>query len=103
DKSVMVSAELWLTEPDMAAFDFKKLYYIEQLSAYFIVNKISNYVQGKPVKCELIKVDYGKRMDAVPNSEIINVTLQDGNKAVIDFVVNVNLPLKLQISPNNAF
>jgi hypothetical protein len=103
DKSLMVSAELWLTETDMASFDFKKLYYIEQLSAYFIVNKISNYVPGKPVKCELVKVDYGKRQEVLPNALINNVTLQDGNKAIIEFEMNTELPATLQISPNNAF
>lgn len=103
DKAVMVSAELWLTEADMAAFDFKKLYYIEQLSAYFLVNKIINYIPGKPAKCELIKVDYGSRQEVVPNAVINNITLQDSNKAVVEFEVNAELPATLQISPNNAF
>ena len=46
------------TDDDVCNFDFKKLYYIRQLSNYFIVNKIINYIPGKPVKCELVRVLY---------------------------------------------
>ena len=56
--SLMVSAEIMLTEADMCNFDFKKLYYIRQLSNYFLVNKINNYIPGKPTKCELVRVLY---------------------------------------------
>ena len=56
DKACIVTAEMYLKDTDMINFDFKKRYYIEQLGANFIVNKITNYVPGKPVKCELIRV-----------------------------------------------
>lgn len=58
DKAQIVTAEFWLTDNDVANFDFKKLYYLEQLSSYFIMNKINNYVPGKPTKCDLVKVQY---------------------------------------------
>lgn len=54
----IISAEIWLTDVDIANFDFKKLVYIEQLSSYFIVNKINNYIPGKVTKCELVRVQY---------------------------------------------
>jgi hypothetical protein len=54
----VITAEFWLTEADVANFDFKKLYYIEQLSSYFIMNKINNYIPGKITKCELVGVAY---------------------------------------------
>lgn len=57
DKACIVTADLYLKDTDVINFDFKKRYYIEQLGANFIVNKINNYIPGKPVKCELIKVD----------------------------------------------
>ncbi|MDV6169544.1 hypothetical protein R1T16_14000 [Flavobacterium sp. DG1-102-2] len=56
DKACIVTAELLLKDTDIINFDFKKRYYIEQLGANFIMNKIINYIPGKPVKCELIKV-----------------------------------------------
>jgi hypothetical protein len=57
-KSLVVTAELWLTDNDVINFDFSKLYYIEQLSGYYIMNKINNYVPGKITKCELVHVPY---------------------------------------------
>ncbi|RZJ75866.1 MAG: hypothetical protein EOO45_04270 [Flavobacterium sp.] len=59
---VMVNAELYLNDNDVVNFDFKKLYYIEQLSSHFIVNKINNFITGKPVKCELVRVQYAPSM-----------------------------------------
>lgn len=56
DSACIVTAEMLLKDNDITNFDFKKRYYIEQLGASFIINKITNYVPGKPVKCELIKV-----------------------------------------------
>ena len=55
-KSRVVTAELWLSEADVSNFDFKKRYYIEQLSGTFLINKINNYIPGKPVQCELLRV-----------------------------------------------
>lgn len=58
NKAVLVDAEIYLTEKDIVDIDFSKLYWIEELNSYFILNKISNF-QGKgSTKCELIKVDY---------------------------------------------
>jgi hypothetical protein len=56
EKALIVTVELWLKDTDIANFDFRKLYYFEQLSACFMMNKISNYVQGRPTKCELVRV-----------------------------------------------
>lgn len=57
-KSRVITAELWLTDTDVINFDFKRLYYFEQLSGYFIMNKINNYIPGKVTKCELVHVPY---------------------------------------------
>lgn len=54
--SRVITAELWLSEADVSKFDFKKRYYIEQLSGTFLINKINNYIPGKPVQCELLRV-----------------------------------------------
>ncbi|KAF2518260.1 hypothetical protein E0W68_09555 [Flavobacterium salilacus subsp. salilacus] len=61
--SKIIEAEMWLSETDIVNFDFKKLYYIKQLSNYFIVNKIKDYVSGKPTKVELIRVLYAGEED----------------------------------------
>ncbi|MEW5675550.1 hypothetical protein ABGT15_04495 [Flavobacterium enshiense] len=53
----IINAVFWLTPNDIANFDFRKLYYIEQLGGSFLINKITNYKVNKPVTVELIKVN----------------------------------------------
>ena len=55
-KAQVITVELYLTDADVADFDFRKLYYLEQFGAYFIMNKISNYISGKTVKCEMVRI-----------------------------------------------
>lgn len=72
DRSLIVTAELWLNEDDVANFDFKKLYYIEQLASHFIMNKIVNYVPGTPTKCEMIRVHYTPPAPRRPKVTLLN-------------------------------
>lgn len=58
ESSLIINVELYLKDIDITNFDFRKVYYIDRLSGYFLVNKINNYVSGKPVKCELVRVNY---------------------------------------------
>jgi hypothetical protein len=58
NKAKLIQAEINLKPIDIYNFDFSKLVYIGQLSSYYLVNKINNYVKGKPIKVELIEVDY---------------------------------------------
>lgn len=58
EKALIVNTEMYLNDTDVANFDFKKLYYIDALSGYFLVNKINNYIPGKLTKCELVRVNY---------------------------------------------
>ncbi|MEE1898028.1 hypothetical protein V1389_06765 [Flavobacterium rakeshii] len=58
EKALIVNAEMFLNDTDITNFDFKKLYYIDALSGYFLVNKINNYIPGKLTKCELVRVNY---------------------------------------------
>lgn len=58
NKSKIFHVDLNLSTNDVNDFDFRKLIYIDQFGSYFLVNKISNYVQNKLTRCELIKVDY---------------------------------------------
>lgn len=59
NRALVVTAQLYLSEHDVANFDFNTFYYIEQLGGSFLVNKINNYIPGKPVTCELIRVRQG--------------------------------------------
>ncbi|MFL9845078.1 hypothetical protein [Flavobacterium rhizosphaerae] len=85
----IITADLWLNDVDIANFDFKKLYYIEQLASYFIMNKINNYIPGKPVKCEMLRVLYAPVPD-YPQSGIIITDAQQltGNEYSVTFIVN---------------
>jgi hypothetical protein len=96
DHAALVTAEMYLTEADIAKFDFKKLYYIEQLSSYFIVNKINGYVQGKPVNCELVRVHYAQPGPALTAS-ISGITADALNRAVITFTATQPYTLQLWI------
>jgi hypothetical protein len=68
--SKMVDATIYLNETDIANIDFSKLYWIEQLSSYFILNKISNFTKKGITKVELIKVDYTGSSNAFPKTLI---------------------------------
>ncbi|MCR5863061.1 hypothetical protein LRS05_13405 [Flavobacterium sp. J372] len=70
NRSLMVSAELYLTDADICNFDFRKLYYIAALGDYFMVNKINNYIPGKPVKCDLVRVLY---TDEMPERKVLHI------------------------------
>lgn len=89
DRSLVVTAELFLTETDIANIDFKKLYYIKQLSNYFILNKVNNYVPGKPVKCELVRVVYNPFPDVQQPIKITKVIVNPGNYIRVYFDLNV--------------
>lgn len=65
NKAVIITAELWLKDIDIANFDFRKLYYIEQLSNYYLVNKINDYIPGRVTKCDLVRVLYSDPPEAL--------------------------------------
>lgn len=56
--SKIIDATIYLNENDIANMDFSKLYWIKQLSSYFILNKVNNFTKKGVTKVELIKVDY---------------------------------------------
>ena len=91
NKSKMISATFDLNFLDIKNFDFKSLIAIEQLSSYYLVNKITNYIKGKPTKCELIEVDYELINDAAylfPNTAtyiIINSFTINGCELTVNY------------------
>lgn len=76
NKTQLVTAEMYLNDSDIANFDFRKLYYIEQLGGYFLMNKINNYIPGKPVRCELLRIaSYSPDADARKNITMTKVVM----------------------------
>jgi len=65
DKAKLITCEFWFKKYDIANFDFSKLYFIPQLSSYYLVNKINNFVEGKATKVELIEVDYMTEIEII--------------------------------------
>jgi hypothetical protein len=93
DKSMVVTAELYLQENDVANFDFRKLYYIEQLGNYFIMNKINNFVPGKATKCELVRVLYASDSEnADLNQLFINNIIASGHTLQIFYTATFPSP-----------
>lgn len=81
--SKIIDATIYLNETDIANIDFSKLYWIKELSSYFILNKVNNFIKKGITKVELIKVDY-----AAPNNDPINVE-DNGFQLLIDIVKGV--------------
>lgn len=79
DKACIITAELWLSEGDIAQLDFLKLYYIEQLGSYFLLNKVNNYIPGKPTTCELVKVLFGETQQITREINITSFTSERNN------------------------
>lgn len=69
----MVKAQMYLSESDVVNFDFKKLYYIKQLSNYYMVNKIDGYMPNKLCTVELIRVIYAGEPELITDNEAINI------------------------------
>lgn len=55
-KTKIVTVELRLNATDVANFDFSIPVYFRQFAAYFYVNKISNWIDGKSCKVELLRI-----------------------------------------------
>lgn len=88
-KTKVVTVELLLNDNDIANFDFKKRYYLEQLSSSFIMNKINNYIPGKPVKCEMIGIQDNLE-DLVPPPPVkITKVVVSGYYITVYFNLNI--------------
>jgi len=101
NNAVLLTAELWLTDVDIANLDFKKLYYIEQLSNYYILNKVNNYIPGKVTKCELVQVAYNTpAVVATPAVFTITSIVRTGGLRVIIYFTRTidNYPCIIEYS-----
>ncbi|KOS07006.1 hypothetical protein AM493_13915 [Flavobacterium akiainvivens] len=97
----VVTAQLWLTDVDIANLDFRKLYYIEQLGSYFILNKINNYLPGRPTQCELVRIQPG--LDAFEPQQPIAITKVEVQNHTVRIYFDLNVMasiVNLQVSQN---
>jgi len=102
--SQIVTADLYLKDTDITNFDFRKLYYFEQFASYFYMNKINNYISGKPVRCEMVKVHRGQVLP--PPTVAIRITkveIDDYNVSTF-FDLAIDIPtLVFEYSTDQVF
>jgi hypothetical protein len=53
----IISADIYLSEADIANLDFSKLKFIKELGGYYLLNKVNNFKSSGVVSCDLIKVN----------------------------------------------
>jgi hypothetical protein len=76
DNSKLITVEVWLKAFEVANLELSRLIFISQLSQYFLINKVSNFVNGRPTRVELIKVDYYTTPEIeLPTTPIIDIEL----------------------------
>lgn len=95
NKAKFITANFYLKAFEVANFDFSRLIYVEQRSSYYIVNKVVNFVKGKPTKLELIKVDYFTQPDnSIPDIEPAYLTIESAVETDCNLVLTIdtNLP-----------
>lgn len=113
NKSKLFEVELNLTTKDVNDFDFRKLVYIDKFGGYFLVNKISDYVQNKLTTCELIKVDYKCGLTAIapylpyiPAYSATNLTINSvvvsGCNVTLNYTTDASIgtPINIVAQPN---
>lgn len=99
DKARLITVEVFLKPIDIYNFDFSRLVYVPQLSSNYIVNKISNFVKGRPTKVELIEVDYFTELDVQSpidcTVEITNAVLV-GCNVVLSILTDCPTPVNIK-------
>lgn len=107
DKAKTLEANFHLTTKDVANFTFKNLIYIDKLASFYLVNKIVNFIKGKTTKCELIEVDYRKRIEVpvvvVPSYILITSIEVTGCQITITYDTDAEPTVPIQIvgQPNS--
>lgn len=76
NKSLVQTIKLHLNDQDVVGLDFRKLKYIEQESSYYILNKLVNYIPGKTVKAEMIRVFYSPPETAFTGIRINSLSIR---------------------------
>ena len=87
--------------------DLTKRYYFKQLGGDFIVNRMINYVENKPTKFELLKINTKEIINQPPETvplfiEITNFSITNCN-LTLSVNTNIDQPQAIQIRCVNAF
>lgn len=107
DNAKVLLVDFYLKPSDIENFDFKKLIYVKQLGSYYLVNKISNFTNGKITRCELIEVDFQKRIDApevIPPSGITITSISiSGCSVTLEYTTDAEstTPITIYGFPNS--
>ncbi len=101
DKAKVLDCTFYLKPDKIESFNFKRLIYVRQLASYYLVNKITNFIKGKPTKCEIIEVDYLKVLEAIipPSGTYIVITniAVDACEITITFDTDAILPTPIRV------
>lgn len=102
NRAIITDIMLNLSEIDIVNFDFKKLYFFEQLGYYCLMNKIENYIPGRPTKCEVVKVIFSE-ISSPPQSIKITKVITNGLNVSVYFTMAIGVPwITFQYSTNGV-
>lgn len=125
NKSKIIKAKVFLNETDVSKIRFDVLYYIKELGGYFLLNKISNFIEKGATNVELISVEYTYTPQIANNDTILSIirlkpvppndrflVIYDDSRFIdanIEYVVNNGTPVSvpndgtfvLEILPNS--
>lgn len=101
----IINANIFLKEQDILNLDFSKLYWIEPLGNYFLLNKVLNFSGNGINKVELVKVDYVPVASPIENEDnLILPIANEDNFEVNNFdIINLDVLSNdiLGIEPTN--
>jgi len=107
DKSKIKNVSLYFKPTDVESFDFKRLIYLKQKASYFLVNKISNFIKGKPTNCELVEVDYLKTIQTIEGYDgtfiTITNTVVTGCNVTFTFITDAVLPAPISVTGSSSY
>jgi hypothetical protein len=99
ENAKMQTLSINLKKHEIESFDFQSLVYIKQLASYFLVNKINNYTPNKPVKVELIQIQYGNTIQVAPPVFFLTITniSESSCNITLDVLTNITQPATVMI------
>jgi len=106
NKARNVTAEFYLNAIEVAELELKRLIYIEQLGSYYLINKVNNFIKGRPTRLDLIEVDYFTEpeipLPQQPTIQIDAISLEDC-EITLEVTTDLVQPTQVQIIPYTFF
>ena len=92
---------------EATGLDLTKRYYFKQLGGDFVINKMTNYVENKPTKFELLKINTKQIINQPPDDVPTFIEITGSNiescSLTLDVDTNISQPETIQIRCVNAF